>query len=121
MRIRNEQMAAFRQVRFDDFSKRLAGHLRKYHPDQLASFSDEEIHTYIRECVERASRLYSIQTEQAVACYAQLPFILGDQFEVAPDLAAIPAMLGRQSFEQNTRAKMALALAYQLKQASAKK
>lgn len=112
--IRDEQLTALGQARYEDFQNRLLTHLRKHHTERLAEFSDDEVKAFIRTCYDRAKRIYFLWTEQAVVCYSQLPLLLGDDFEVNPDYAIFPALLGRQAFNQNTRAKMALALAYQV-------
>jgi hypothetical protein len=115
MRIRNDQLAQLGRSRLEDFKRRLVSHLRKHHSEQVAKYSDGELRAYAEQCQIRAKRLYQIESEQGIACYAQLPFILGDGFETDPAWTTIPALLGRHSFEQNTRAKMALAFAYQLR------
>ena len=115
MQIRSEQLSQIGQSRSEDFENRLIAHLRKHHQDQLRQYPDEQVRNYVRKCQFRAESLYEIMTEQGIACYAQIPLVIGDDFEIDPAWKTIPAILGRRSFEQNTRAKMALAFAYQLK------
>jgi len=113
--MREAQMTTFEQAATQSFESRLTAHLRKHHRERLADYSDEAVVEYIRECVTRAKELYELETEQAIACYAEIPLILGDDFEVNPRYLAIPDLLAKQSFNPSTRAKIALALAYQVK------
>lgn len=115
MRIRNEQLDQMGHSRVEDFERRLIAHLRKHHPEELSKYSDEDVRAYVQECRARAKNLYGIESEQGIACYSQLAFLLGDTFEIDPTCTTIPVLLGRRSFEQNTRAKMALAFAYQIR------
>ena len=85
----------------------LLAHLRKHHQARLQSHTDEEVKEYISVSCVRAGRLYGLRTEQALACYAEIPLLLGDEFEVNPAYRTVVALLGQQSFEPNTRAKMA--------------
>jgi hypothetical protein len=110
--IRDRQITVLRERRYEDFERRLLSHLRKHHSACVEGFSDDDIRAYIRICYERAVRVYGLTTEQAVACYAQIPLLLGGDFEVNPDCRTVADLLGRLSFEPNTRAKMALATAY---------
>lgn len=115
MRITNEQLAQMGQSRVQDFERRLVAHLRKHHEEKLSKYSDEDVRAYVHECQVRAKQLYDIESEQGIACYSQLAFLVGDEFERDPTCTTLPALLGRRSFEQNTRAKMALAFAYQIR------
>ena len=117
MIIREEQFHDLSQQRFKNFSCRLIAHLRKCHRDRLAPCSDSLLDRYIRESADRAKRLYGLATEQAIACYSELPFVLHDEFEIDENYQAIPALLGKKSFNPSTRAKMALSLAYRVKAA----
>jgi hypothetical protein len=115
MRISTDQLGHMSRLQTAAFEDRVLLHLRKHHADQLARQSDEAIRKYIRLCIERAQRIYKLETEQAIVCYTQLPLILGPRFELDPRYSTIPALLGRQSFDQNVRAKTALSLAYHAK------
>ena len=114
MQISPEQLRQIEQARSLEFQQRLTAHLRKHHREQLAGYSDQQLHAYVSMCTARAQRLYRLQTEQAVACYAQLPVLLGRDFEIQPRYRGISSLLAQPSFEPNTRAKMALALAYRI-------
>ena len=117
MIIRDQQLTTLRRERFQDFSRRLIAHLRKHHGQRLAACTDEGLVAYVRECAERAERLYDLTTEQAIACYAELPLVLHNNYEIDENYLAIPALLGKRSFHPSTRAKLALSLAYQVKPA----
>lgn len=117
MRISTEQLSQMRHLRNLAFEDRLLEHLRKHHARQLADHPDGVVRSFIRRCMDRAKRSYGLESEQAIACYAQLPLLLGPTFELNSAYAAIPALLGRRSFNQNTRAKMALSMAYHVRPA----
>ena len=117
MIIRDQQLQTLRNEQFQNFSRRLIAHLRKHHKERLSPYPDSSLHTYVQECTDRARRLYGLNTEQAIACYAELPLVLHDTYETDKDYQAIPALLGKKSFHPSTRAKMALSLAYQVKAA----
>jgi hypothetical protein len=117
MRLRDQQLQALEDERRRDFRSRLRHHLRKHHPDRLSSFSDEQLDVYIETSRERAGRQYGLSSEQALVCYAQLPLLLGDAFEVDAKLSAIPAILAQRFLDQSTRAKFALSLAYHVAEA----
>jgi len=59
-----------------------------------------------------------MDSEQAIVCYCQLPLILGADFEAPHRYYEVPVILANRSLDQNTRAKIALGIAYELNQAS---
>ena len=118
MQIRDAQFEQFRAALEASFETRAIAHLRKHHALQLATYSDEAIRTYVRMCAGRAQRLYGLDSEQAIVCYCQLPLILGGDFETPQRFYEVAVILAHRSLEQNTRAKIALATAYQINPAA---
>jgi len=112
MRISTDQLGEMQRLRALAFEDRVLAHLRKHHAKRIDRYPDDEVRTYIRMCIERSRRIYKLETEQAIVCYTELPLLLGPKFELDRRYSAIPALLGRQSFDQNARAKIALSMAY---------
>jgi len=110
--IRSKQKQALKAQHIARFQDRLLAHLRKHHRARLESSDDGQVKAYIVTCQTRAATIYRLTTEQALACYAQIPLLLGDGFEINPKYRTVVDLLGIQSFDQNIRAKMALASAY---------
>lgn len=113
--MRREAVDVFSHARVEDFECRLITHLRTHHAERLSEYDDAAVRAYIRTCLTRAHRLYGLVTEQAVACYAEIPLLLGDDFEVNPAYHMVPLFLADRGVEQSMRAKRALGVAYGLK------
>jgi len=114
MRLRADQIQEFSVERYRDFRDRLITHLRKHFHERLVASSDEQVRAYVDVCMEK-SKVYGLTTEQAVACYAHLPLILGYDFESNPNCRFAPMTLYDTRLKQNDRAKLAVALAYNIK------
>src|SRR5262245_12320039 len=115
LRIRAEQMESLAQARYQDFEERATRHLRAHFPEEMQRMSAERGRAYIRECVERAGA-YGLQSEQAAMCFAHLPLLLGQDFEAQPRWAFVPYVLRQEQYPANDRAKVALLLAYEVKE-----
>jgi hypothetical protein len=113
--IRMEQLEALATGAYDDFETRLARHLNKFFPETMAEQSSEAIRDFINECVKGAAH-YGLTTEQAVACFAHLPLLLGPEFESDRRWAFIPATLAQPAVDPTDRAKFAMILAYAIKE-----
>jgi hypothetical protein len=113
LQIRAEQVEAFSAERRDEFLTRLAAHLREHFPEQLGGASDDELRAYGSACVARAAA-HGLTHEQAVACYAHLPLVLGEDFEADPRYRPAVEALGDRSLDQDARAKFVVALGYNL-------
>ena len=110
---RIEQVETFAAERRDDFLARLAAHLRAHFPGRLAGRTDDQLRAYGLACVGRAAG-YGLTHEQAVACYAHLPLVLGAGFASDPRYRPLAGVLGDGSLDQDERAKLAVAVAYHL-------
>src|SRR5688572_2526127 len=114
LQIRAEQVEAFAAERREEFLARLAAHLRAHFPDRLGGAADGELREYGSACVARAAG-YGLTHEQAVACYAHLPLVLGEDFEADPRYLPVLDLLGNRSVDQDARAKFVVALGYNLR------
>jgi hypothetical protein len=112
--IRNEQLGAFAQARYQDFEARTTAHLREFFPEQMEGMSAERTRTFIRDCVARAGT-FGLRSEQAVVCYAHLSLLLGEDFERQPRWAFVPHVLRQEEYPPNDRAKLAMVLAHELR------
>lgn len=111
LKISAEQMKAFSAERREDFKQRLVQHLRKHHADDTAPYRDSQMLDYADKCIERAKQ-YGLTTERAVACYSQLHWVLGRDFEANRRCRFVVNILHDKKKDQNDRAKIAVAVAY---------
>lgn len=112
MRIRPEQMEEFESDRRTDFKRRLVKHLRKHHVEKTKPHDDPEMMAICEKSIEQAKK-YDLTTEQSIACFAQLQWLLGFNFESRSVCRFAVDILNDTEVHQNNRAKIALALAYQ--------
>jgi hypothetical protein len=112
--IRDEQLNALTQARYEEFETRATEHLREFFPEQVVAMPVERFREFIRRCVDRA-RTFGLTSEQAVICFAHLSLLLGEGFDSEPRWPFVPFLLRQEDYHQNDRAKAAMLLAYELK------
>jgi hypothetical protein len=113
-RIGDEQAHELGQSAYRSFQQRLAGHLRKFFPAQMASMSGPDTEAFITRCVE-AARRHGLTSEQSVAYFSHLPLLLGEDFEANRRCRFATAVLGASAGAPQERVKIAMLLAHQLK------
>jgi hypothetical protein len=80
LRIRQDQMDAFREPLLEDFVDRLARHLRAMFEDDLASLDDGQLKAMLHRVIRKAGD-YGVQIEFDVARYAEYSVFLGERFD----------------------------------------
>jgi hypothetical protein len=113
-RIRDEQAKQLAQACRQGFEDRAVRHLLKFFPRQMSDLSEAERRAYLATCVQQAGR-YGLTSEQAVMCFAHLPFLLGADFETSRRWGVLRYGLRNPDVPPTDRAKIVLALAYQMK------
>ena len=93
LKIRSEQIAAFKPVAEDGFVRRVAAHVRAKHPrvavrlpERLTvagRLEDETLHALVRGGVARARR-YGMEAEAALAAFVVTMFLTAPNFDEHP-------------------------------------
>jgi hypothetical protein len=93
LKIRSEQMAAFKPVAEDGFVRRVAEHVRVRHPRAVvrlperqtvvARLEDETLRALVRGGVARARR-YGLEAESALAAFVVTMFLTAPNFDEHP-------------------------------------
>jgi hypothetical protein len=114
LKIRAGQVEALAAATYYDFEERMTQHLKRFFPETMDELSPDEIRDFIGECVKGAAH-YGLTSEQAVACFAHLPLVLGPEFETDRRWRFVPATLANEAADPTDRAKLAMILAYAVK------
>ena len=81
--IRNEQLDALREARFERLIERAAKHLRNTLPDAYDFFGREAVNSSARNAVARCRR-YGVNVEYDVFRFFNLMYVLGFDFDTDP-------------------------------------
>lgn len=112
-KIRAELMQRFAAARIEDFEDRLTAHLREYFPEEMAERSPEEMHEWVRGCVDR-SAAFGLTSERAIACFAHVAMIAGPCFELDSDWSFLTESLRDERRHPDFRARRAMSIAHDL-------
>ena len=84
-RIRHQQLDEMVQARLEEYTIRLAGHLRKKFPEQSRMLGQDGLLDAARLGLERA-RGHGVSTEKDICGFTELMFRYGQDFDTNPDL-----------------------------------
>lgn len=90
--IRQEQLDALRDAMQRGFEDEALAHLQQYFPAETAAQSEEQLRAFIAVGKEHA-RSYGVEATNAMLCFIDVRFVLGDAFDTDPALAWVAAPL----------------------------
>ena len=93
MIIRKAQIKAFEKVAVESYVVELAAHCREFSPHLCKTLSYEELHTAMRQGIERAEA-HGFTRRGPVRLYVDLMIVLGGGFDSDPQYAWVREILG---------------------------
>lgn len=85
LKIRPEQLEAFRQQALSQFEENMIKHLQEYAPKHCAVLEEDNLHHVIRFGIQQAEK-YGLTYQGPVRFYLELIFMLGHHFDTDPQL-----------------------------------
>ena len=113
MRIRPEQMEAFRKQAMANFEDRAVDHLRQCTTEAVAPYSDDHLHMRVRQGIVRAEP-YGLTTEQHVMAFVDTTFLVGEDFDTDPGQDWSRLILDSRQFDAEEKATGLICIAWQI-------
>ena len=118
LKIRQAQVDAFADLRWEAFFHRTSQHVRANFPDATGGMSETDLRL-VFDSVVRRCQAFGLHSERQIICMMDSTMLLGDRFEEQPKYRWARDVLTSERMSADDRAKRVLAAAVRVGQRGA--